>query len=142
MAFKRRRFPKRGNRTNGFRSEFEARVAEQLTGLPYTYEGRKIEFTQHKAYVPDFTVGDVVIEAKGYFDSADRTKHLLVKQSHPDLDVRFVFQNAHTKLNRNSKLTYALWCDKHGFKWAHKDIPHEWREELTQHASLQSRDGN
>ena len=63
------------------------------------------------------------------FDSADRVKHLLVKEQYPDLDLRFVFQNAHAKLYKGAKGTNADWCDKHGIQWAHKLIPDGWLTE-------------
>ena len=41
-----------------------------------------------------------------------------------------VFYNAKKKMKKERKTTYAMWCDKHGFKWAHKTIPPEWIEEI------------
>jgi hypothetical protein len=52
-----------------------------------------------------------------------------VRECHPELDIRFVFGNAQTRLSKRSATTYAAWCDKHGFKWAHKHVPDEWLEE-------------
>lgn len=69
------------------------------------------------------------IEYKGNFTGPDRTKMLLVKKQHPDLDIRLVFGRATNKLNRASKTTYAMWADKYGFPWSEKVIPEEWRKE-------------
>ena len=66
------------------------------------------------------------IEFKGYFRPSDRRKHILVRNQNPDIDIRFVFLNANNKLNKNSKTTYADWCDKYNFKWAEKIIPEQW----------------
>ena len=66
---------------------------------------------------------------KGRFVLEDRKKHLLVKQQHPELDIRFVFSNSKNKINKKSKTTYADWCEKNGFKYADKVIPDEWFEE-------------
>jgi len=35
-------------------------------------------------------------------------------------------------LRRGSPTTYAMWCDKHGIKWAdfRKGIPQEWIKEI------------
>ncbi len=63
---------------------------------------------------------------KGFFDFADRQKHLLVKEQNPDIDIRFLFVNANNKLNKSSKTTYGAWCDKHKILWAEKRIPNEW----------------
>ena len=68
----------------------------------------------------------LVIETKGRFVTADRQKHLLVKEQHPDLDVRFVFQNSRARISKTSKTTYADWCNKHGFTFADKRVPEEW----------------
>ena len=63
---------------------------------------------------------------KGLFDVQARHKMLLVKQQHPDLDIRLVFSNAKARLYKGSPTTYAAWADRHGFPWAHKTIPEDW----------------
>jgi hypothetical protein len=68
----------------------------------------------------------IIIEVKGWFKPADRTKHLSIKKQHPDLDIRFLFDNANKRLSKTSRTTYAQWCQKHGFKYAEKTIPKEW----------------
>jgi hypothetical protein len=60
----------------------------------------------------------------------DRQKHLLIKQQHPEYDIRFVFSNSKSKLNKESKTTYADWCNKHGFQYADKLIPVDWLKEI------------
>lgn len=133
MGFNRRRrwFPQRTQ--SGFRSKTEEKFAghlEQL-GVPYNYEKRIIKYQQKDAsHKVDFDLGKFIIEYKGEFTSEDRTKHLLIKSQHPDLDVRFVFDNAHNYLNKNSDTTYADWCDKYGFLWAEKVIPPAWIKEI------------
>lgn len=78
-------------------------------------------------YTPDFILSNgIIIEAKGIFEVADRQKHLLIKTQFPHLDIRFVFQNANNKLYKGSKTTYAMWCEKNGFKYATKLIPASW----------------
>ena len=42
---------------------------------------------------------------KGFFDLADRQKHLLVRQQNPDIDIRFLFVNANNKLKKRIKIT-------------------------------------
>jgi hypothetical protein len=61
--------------------------------------------------------------------TADRQKHLMVKEQHPELDIRFVFSNSKSKLSKISQTTYGDWCIKHGFKYADKDIPMSWLNE-------------
>ena len=124
----------------GFRSGLEQLVAEQLKGLAisfeYEHKDKRITYekpvTKHK-YSPDFTFNNspIIIETKGYFKTADRKKHLLIKDQYPELDLRFVFGNSKTRISKQSKTTYAAWCEKHGFKYADKNIPDDWLKEIT-----------
>jgi len=45
------------------------------------------------------------------------------------MDIRFVFTNSKNKINKKSKTTYGMWCEKNGFKYADKEIPDSWFEE-------------
>ena len=117
----------------GYRSGLEVKVGVQLTasGLPWTYESERIPYiAKPKTYTPDFVViingKKVYIETKGRFLASDRSKHLLLKKQHPDMDLRFVFTNPNQKLNKGSKTTYAEWCIKHGFSFAKGLIPESW----------------
>ena len=116
----------------GFRSGLEEKVADQLkkSGVRFEYETTKIKYVVPESlhtYTPDFVFPNgLIVETKGYWDAADRKKHLLIKQQHPNLDIRFVFSNANTKIRKGSKTSYANWCDKHGFLWAEKEIPKSW----------------
>ena len=117
----------------GFRSGLEQDNAAWLDtlGVKYTYEKKKIRYvTKPKIYTPDFVLSNgIIVETKGRFISSDRAKHLLIKEQHPDLDIRFVFSNANNRLSKKSSTTYAQWCDRHGFKWADQRVPKEWTEE-------------
>lgn len=112
-----------------FRSKFEKNFAKDLKDrkIKYTYETKRIPYVKKSTYTPDFILTNgVIVETKGRFTSADRSKHLRVREQHPDLDIRFVFMNPYVRLSKKSKTTYAEWCDKHNFKWANKVIPEEW----------------
>jgi len=111
------------------RSGLERQVAELLDELhiPYTYESEKIDYVIEARYIPDFIVGDIYLETKGFFKPADRKKMLAVKKCNPNLDIRLVFQAPYNKINKNSKTTYSMWADKHGFPWCpYYAIPREW----------------
>ena len=116
----------------GFRSGIEVKVAKQLeeAGIKVEYETTKIRYVQPETkhtYTPDFVLPNgVIIETKGRFVAADRKKHLLIKQQHPDLDIRFVFQRSQNTINKGSKTAYADWATKNGFLYADKEIPDEW----------------
>lgn len=132
-----------------FRSQLERGIAEQLVaaGIPVNFEKMKIKYTapsKEHTYTPDFTAGDIVIEAKGAFGygahsakfgggdpTRERQKLLLVKAQHPDLDLRIVFQRAATKIRKGSPTSYAMWADANGIPWADKGaIPPEWIKEM------------
>jgi hypothetical protein len=120
----------------GYRSGLESKVSAQLNeaGVSFEYETFKIEYqvNETRKYTPDFRLPNgIIVETKGRFVAADRKKHLLVQQQHPDLDIRFVFSNSKAKLNKGAKSTYADWCIKHGFLYADKTIPEEWLDEDT-----------
>ena len=117
---------------HGFKSGLEENISQQIEG-----KGIKVEYeTEHVPYIvpasehnyhPDFRLPNGIrVETKGRFVLADRKKHLLVKEQHPELDIRFVFTNSKNKISKKSKTTYGMWCEKHGFKYADKEIPEEW----------------
>ena len=123
---------RRIKKINGYRSGFENKVASALSeqSISFEYEVTQIEYikpqTTHK-YTVDFTLPNgILIETKGRWTTEDRKKHLLIKDQHPELDIRFVFQNPKGKIRKGSKTTYADYCDKHGILWADKEIPKEW----------------
>ena len=123
---------------NGYRSGLEDKLSEQISdaGLEVNYETSKISYTvpeRQSTYTPDFFIntsnGGFFIEGKGRWTVDDRCKHLLIREQHPNLDIRFVFSNANAKLYKGSPTRYCDWCDKHGFRYANKTIPPEWLQE-------------
>ena len=111
------------------RSKLEEQVAELLEELvfEYMYESEKISYEIEAQYIPDFKVGDVYFEAKGYFPSDQRRKMKAVKKSNPDLDIRMIFQAPYNKISKHSKTTYAKWAERNGFPWcAYYAIPIDW----------------
>ena len=117
---------------HGFKSGLEENISQQIEskGIKVEYETEQVSYivpaSEHN-YHPDFRLPNGIrIETKGRFVLADRKKHLLVKEQHPELDIRFVFTNSKNKINKKSKTTYAMWCEKNGFKYADKEIPEEW----------------
>jgi len=120
---------------SAYRSGLEATIAAALAtaGVPAVFEGVKIPFVQpekSRTYLADFLLPNgILIESKGMFTVEDRQKHGWIKEQHPELDLRFVFSNAKAKLSKGSPTTYAMWAEKNGYKWAHKEVPKEWMAE-------------
>jgi len=117
------------------RSKFEKRVMKQMykDDIPVDYENVKIKFQQpakDRTYTPDFVLPNgIILEAKGRLTVKARQKHKYIKQSHPDIDLRFIFQRPENKIYKGSKTSYADWAERWGFKWAEKSVPIEWLEE-------------
>jgi hypothetical protein len=80
----------------------------------------------------------IVIESKGLFTTEDRQKMRIIRETYPDLDIRFVFSNARQRISKTSKTTYAMWAEKYGYPWAHKEIPPDWLEEPPQLKRIQA----
>lgn len=131
-------------RKYGFRSGLEQDNAADLQslGVTFEYENLKVEYVKPERkskYTPDFEITTrpdgsqrqqpLIVETKGRFLTDDRQKHLLIQRQHPELDIRFVFNNPNARISKTSKTTYAAWCQKHGFKYAKGSIPRSWLEE-------------
>jgi hypothetical protein len=117
----------------GYRSGLEQDNAKHLQAheIDYEYEKLKVKFVSKlRTYTPDFQMSNgIIIETKGRFIPSDRSKHLLIKEQHPKLDIRFVFSNSKTKLSKTSAQTYGGWCERHGFLYADRLIPTDWMKE-------------
>lgn len=121
---------------HGFRSGLEKQMIEELKGynIEPNYEAVKFNYiipeSKH-VYTPDFPVSPhIVIETKGRWVLEDRQKMLLLIEQHPEIDFRMVFYNANQKIKKGSKTSYADWCNKHNIKWANKNIPREWLDDI------------
>lgn len=115
------------------KSKFEEEVYKQLVKkygkVAVTYENAKIPYTLSYNYIPDFSVcsglvnDGYILEAKGYFRPEARTKMRAVKEQHPELDLRLLFQN-NGKIGKNFR--YSDWAEKHDFIYAIGKIPKDW----------------
>lgn len=139
-----------------FRSKLEERVAAQLAvgGVAYDHEAKWVRYVvpeREAKYLPDFSfdapdkICPIIIEAKGRFgggnpafkqsnsgDSAkERQKLILLKEQHPELDIRLVFDRAASPIYPKSPTSQGKWATDHGFKWSDKGIvPEEWITEI------------
>ncbi len=122
------------------RSKFEERIAKTLgvEGTDYEYESMKIPYVSTHTYTPDFKLPNgIIVETKGVFKPRDRRKHLLLRDQHPGLDIRLVFQRDN-KLTKKSKTRYSAWCLRHGIKYAVGNIPKNWLAETILVQNLQT----
>lgn len=87
-----------------------------------------IRYVVPARYIPDFQLDNgVFIEVKGWLRPRDRAKMLRVKKNNPELDIRFVFQRANSRIGKSpNSLMYWEWCEKHGFPWSEGTVPEEW----------------
>lgn len=122
-----------------FRSGLERRVAEQLKDaeVSYIYEGAVLPYIMggkvHR-YTPDFKIGaGIFIETKGRFVNLERDsrKLILVRQQHPEIELRIVFQRENQAISREEATTYAEWAEANGFVWAGSGtVPEQWLHEF------------
>jgi predicted nuclease of restriction endonuclease-like RecB superfamily len=119
-------------------SKAEVKFAEAMDekGISWMYESESFPWVPpKKKYTPDFMLykkdgGKMFIEYKGYLRPTDKTKMKAIRNQYPDLDLRFVFQNARKPIYKGSKTTYAMWAERHGYLWAEGFIPNEWIKEV------------
>ena len=111
------------------RSRLEERFEQiiQNFDIDYDYEITKIPYVvpeSNHTYTVDWTfLNNLLVETKGYLSThQERHKYVLLKQQHPELDLRFVFDNPN-KLCGGTKMTHGKWAEKYGFKYCSiKDI--------------------
>ena len=76
--------------TSKYKSKFESQFADDLNKkkLIFTYETLSVDYEITCTYKPDFILDNFIVETKGYFSKEDRRKHLIIKATRPDLDIR------------------------------------------------------
>ena len=81
----------------GYRSGLEIKVKDYLRErkVRFKYESLKIEWEDlmYRTYTRPHYNG-LIKKLKGRFTSDDRRKHIAIKKQHPELDIRFVFENS------------------------------------------------
>ena len=124
---------RKSGKAHSFRSNSEHSCSLLLAShkVDYSYEPYSIpyEWKEDKKYIPDFVLPNgIILEVKGRFMLEDRKKHLFLRSQHPDVDIRFIFDNPYRKMYKGGKMTYADWCVKHKFKFCklNEGIPEDW----------------
>ncbi len=129
---------------HGWRSGLEQKVGAYLDahGISFEFEETTLRYQvppRPARYTPDFILPNgIIVETKGRWVTADRQKMALIKEQHPDLDIRMVFSRSSTKISKTSKTTYAMWCNKHGFPFADRFPPEAWLHEPLNEVSLEA----
>ena len=132
---------------NKYRSKYEANIAKDLKArkIKFEYETIKIPYYLskkgrcsfcssgvvfvHKTYTPDFIIGSLIIEAKGRFLPSDRKKHLVIRETNPDLDIRMLFMRDQWCTKKKRK-RYSDWCNDHNIPFAFGTaLPKNWLRE-------------
>jgi hypothetical protein len=121
-----KRFRKRSIKTGIYKSQLEFNVAKIL-GRKAAYEPCKLPYTIKKHYTPDFVIArekPIYLEVKGYLRFEDQQKMKAVKETNPDLDIRFFFPVDNKVMG--SRMKNSEWCAKYGFPCAIGKIPKSW----------------
>lgn len=102
----------------GKRSKFEVRCAEVLEPAGFEYEVTKVDYVVHRTYTPDFTLGNVLVECKGWFRPGDRQKYKAIRDClNDDEELVFLLQSPRKIIQKGGKLTMSGWCTKEGLRW-------------------------
>ena len=100
------------------RSTFEEKCAVVLEESGFEYEVCPFEYTVHRKYTPDFMMGDILVECKGWFRPGDRQKYKAIRDSIPGFyTLVFLLMKANKPVQKGAKLTMGGWCEKEGFPW-------------------------
>lgn len=109
-----------------FASKFEAELAKKFDelGIEWEYEPFSIPWQPTvRKYTPDFrlTLADgteIILESKGFFDPAARSKMAQIRSQYPDLNIQFLFMDENKVVTKSSsrRTTYKEWAEKHGYK--------------------------
>ena len=121
-------------RKKGYRSGLEEIIAKQIKKSKHElrYETIKIKWVDFaiRSYTPDFVLDNgIIIEAKGFWTTFDRRKHLEIQRQHPNLDIRLVFENSDRKIIKGSATSYGKWCEKKKIVFCNRVIPQTWLTE-------------
>lgn len=122
-----------------YRSGLEEKNMKLLEskGVKAEYEMWRVPYVvpaSNHHYTPDILLPNgIFVETKGLWESDDRKKHLLIREQHPDLDIRLVFSSSRTKIYKGSPTSYAEFCEKHDILFADKLIPVAWLKETTRY---------
>lgn len=115
-------------RKGDFASPLEKTVWLKIKDIA-AYEPEKINYVIPARYIPDFVItkkdgSKIYLEVKGWLRYEDQKKMRAVKESNPDLDIRFYFPE--DKKVHLSNMTNTEWCAKYNFPCYIGKINKKW----------------
>ena len=100
------------------RSKFEEKMAEVLEREGFSYEPYSLRYTIDHQYTPDFVLGNLLVEAKGWFRPGDRQKYRAIRDSlRYNYELVFLLQSPLKKVSKGAQLTMSGWCEKEDLEW-------------------------
>jgi hypothetical protein len=99
-----------------YRSKLESLVGG-LLGPEWDYEPFKVPYVTHRNYNPDFVLGSLLVEVKGFFRVGDTQKYKAIRDALVFQELVFFLQSPRSKVRKGAKLTMAEWCEKEHFVW-------------------------
>lgn len=101
-----------------YRSTFE-RMVHLALGKDWEYEPYKMSYSIPRTYTPDFCLGQIVVECKGFFREGDTQKYRAIRDQCDREGTTFVMvlMNPLKQVRRGSHLTMSGWCEKNNIPW-------------------------
>ena len=102
------------------RSGYEECMAPTLEASGFTYEPFKVPYVTSGTYTPDWAMGDVLVEAKGWFRPGDIKKYKSINDSivaQGLYELVFLLQYPLKPVRKGAQLTMCGWCNKHKIRW-------------------------
>ena len=95
------------------RSNWEANFARILIleEKDFIYEPKSFQLTSCISYTPDFLVGDILYEVKGFMDEISSLKIALFREKYPDKELKIIDGNEYNDL-RNKYKSLIKWEGK------------------------------
>lgn len=101
-----------------YRSKFEETMGDVLVPAGFDYEPFKVPYSLPGNYTPDFVLGEVLVEVKGWFRPGDQKKYLAIREAlRGSQQLVFLLQYPCKRIRKGAKLTMSGWCDKNDIPW-------------------------
>ena len=101
-----------------YRSSFEEYVGDTLVPAGFSYEPYKLTYWMPGNYTPDFVLGDILVECKGWFRPGDQKKYLAIRDAlEGSQELVFLLQYPNKRVRKGAKMTMGDWCDKNDIPW-------------------------